>query len=370
MKYTFYFLVLFLFSTIAYSQSDSIYYYGNENHPANLNISYREYPQTLTPSQADKVKEFVIRESLRYKVAMYRKIFNIDSLFAHPDSLAAFYSNPYILENPYLKGYRYAPILTLKNMQEFPNGEYVTNFFDVRKHDRFIKDSDLHYPADTFLAELYDVSLCKKICDRDFIFTVFYCPPNDTIAMAGGNTFLPTIPGSWDYSEPSAYQYTRPRATQYMAYPEPGLRFSRYTITQWDTIGSIIAKDRQYYCYSIQYWRVAGKSGSRNNKLIIVQKPRPEVGRILNHTSGSGYQMLHEAEEFDHIELIWFRGKWQAGDMVYFPGYKPGYNWYEIRVTVSNNPSNGTDRMPRVRGMTDEEINKIKSDPQLVIFTY
>jgi hypothetical protein len=323
----------------------------------------------LTPSQADKVKEFVIRESLRYKVAMYRKMFNIDSLFGHPDSLAAFYSNPFILEQPQLKGYSYKPILTLKNMQEFPGGDCITNFFEVKKHDRFIRDSLLNSPADTLIPEVYDTDLCRKISNRDFIFTVFYCPPNDTIAMVGGNAFLSTIPGSTISSETSSMLYARSRATQYMASTDLGLRFFSHTLFKWDSIGSFIAKDRQYYFYAIQHWRVAGNPRHLDNILVIVQRPRPEERRDVYHSTVS-YEVVHKAEEFDHIELIYFRHRRQISDMKKFPGYKPGYNWYEIRVTVSNNPSSAADRMPRVRGMTDEEINKIKSDPQLESFTH
>jgi hypothetical protein len=149
--------IFFLLSIIC-SMRTHVFAQQDELAPYNIGIPPRpiipmKTPQAISRQSVDKISNFVLDESLRYKRKLHPAFLRIDSAKNTADDLKEIGENPYVLLNAHLKGYKYAPVFRIENVRRSGLG-YFRNLFAVRIFDRFIRPESVekNIAADTILA--------------------------------------------------------------------------------------------------------------------------------------------------------------------------------------------------------------------------
>lgn len=332
----------------------------------------------LTDGVKDSIEAFVVRASLRFKADMYVKFFNVDSLFPDSASKQMFRANPYMAEFPQLKGYEYKPSFKIFPLSMM--GGYITNCWQVHKEDMFIRPVDkargiaadtLYCPASPGYAD--DPARVKYICstffgDIDNYFSVYCCPQIKEMYMLGGNAYQ-VFNKSLFYDNGEGFMaaiIATARTVQY--YGRGGMTHKGMDIAltsnfkAGDTIGSLVLEkkiggrgepDKYYSC---TLYNVCCHPEFRDPIAVVIKQPRWQMLSYWSHS----YRVdtLQRDEEWGDIEMIYFTKK-NNGES-YWPGYVPGFPYYEFRKTIRSRPERREDLIQwDVRGVGEAEYQKI-----------
>ncbi len=364
--------------------------------------------EILSVSDQEKMGQFVQQECVRFMAAMYAQKYNIDSLFPDKLSRELFFRNPFIAEFPEGKAYEFHPEFLISNVilnQCYGRNCYLKDVYEVIKLNYFIRPADpvLGIQADTLwhLAQINNrpVTAETQVTDDDRCFAVYY-EIGKPMRMVGGSAFLAGFPEpvpfhNRDAQESMAETLVRVRMIGRIS-PNPrpnGLhQYPVGYIDRLDTIGSFTNGLR--FFVPDTYWSgdsLPSKSGrfdliphplatfyltegtyerSSNNpepKLIVVPFPIYMDYRysIPHSPYPAKHIILKESLAAMDIFTIFFTTDLENWHKEARFGYVPGFYAYEVKRVFKSRPEGPEDNFRRVRGMSKEEFERMKSKPYL-----
>jgi hypothetical protein len=353
-------ILFFIHFQIAFGQFDVYPSYEKDSNDF-MKIDRLINPHPIDSNMEKIIIDFAKKKSLEYKIFICRKVLNFDSLFPDTFSRKKFETNPYILDYPQYRDYKYAPLWRVQSMNggEVFSGKYLRNMFEVIRYDRFIRSADIlkGISADTIQSNEEWVSFDGIYGENDFIYSIYYCPPTGHLRVIGGNALLEQLPdGAYTDDEDYANLIGRVRAVQYLYQIN---KYTNWTLAFWrgqdsDTIGTFTRKDRKYYYYLVY------RLPYHDFKLLAVPVAHRE---IIDEQRASDSdivirKVIQKNEEWNNIEIIWFRrpnyGFWNT-----WKGYKKGFKMYEMHRIFNNLPQSFEEKYTHVRGLTQPEIDLI-----------
>jgi hypothetical protein len=363
-------LPLPFFTQKCYGQLDEMAAYKGTTLP--VEVLRMKLPQNLNPSTIDKIKEYVIKKSITYKKYLHPAFTNLDTLNMSVEERTAIEENPYIILNPFLKGYKYMPIIWVENVR-YSNGSYLRNLFSVRVSERFIReaDPDNGIDSDTILVRHgmkynnYDTYGITPFFWNDGFFTVYYCVPTGDLKMVGGHAFLEDFPENSLYEnlfEENAKIVALARLVHFPGfhpYSSPSVVSSSY---KQDTAKQALYKKRMFVYLDLDCTYVTDRTP---NQSITV--PIPKRGYTLSTTFSDcvncpSLKKRVPDEPWDNLELVCY-----IKDPPEFLGsYPKGFTYYEIKHIMKNKPEKFEDTQAIIRGVEPREINDLKAKEYIV----
>jgi hypothetical protein len=366
----------FLFFTQkCYCQLDEMAAFkGSNTYPTR--ITKMELPQNLNPSTIEKIKEYVMKKSMLYKKHLHPAFTNLDTLNMSVEERTAIEENPYIILNPFLKGYKYVPIAWVENtyMQHSSN-RYLRNLFVVRIFERFIRqaDPDNGIDSDTILVNhgvkynKYDDYGITPFFWNDGFFTVYFCVPTGDLKIVGGHAFLEDFPENSlieDRFEENAKIIALSRLIHIPGFhprSSPSVVSSSH---RQDTAKQALYNKRMFVYLDLDYrFKTSAKSP---NQLITVPIPKRGYALATTYNDCKTCPLLIEKvpdEPWDNIELVSYTNE----TLPDFLGKTvKGFSYYEIKHVIRNTPKNFSETQAIIRGVEQNEINTLKAKGYII----
>jgi hypothetical protein len=363
--------IFFLLSIIC-SMRTHVFARQDELAPYNIGIPPRpiipmKTPQAISRQSVDKISNFVLDESLRYKRKLHPAFLRIDSAKNTADDLKEIDENPYVLLNAHLKGYKYAPVFRIENVRRSGLG-YFRNLFAVRIFDRFIRPESVekNIAADTILASQglkynnWAASTIVPFFWNDGFFTLYYCPVTNDLRMVGGHAFLDQFPddalydGSIDYN---AEIVALSRMIHFPGYHPASAPLLTHSYNDLDSLRRKLYEDRKYIYFNHTPYSYMDEYPKR---LIVVRIPKYGYKEITTTSDCIDCKQKIKTippEPWDNLELILY-----LKDQSEFLGsYPKGFTYYEIKHIIRNKPENFNDVQAIIRGVEQAEISVLKA---------
>jgi hypothetical protein len=350
--------------------------------------------EILDTAAMEMISDSITAVAIKYKIKMYRSLYNIDSIFDSSDKMKRFVSNPYILEYPKFESYQYRPIYTFCNIfaTEYSNGKriYQRSFFELEKRDRFIRigDQTKGIKPDTILEFNEFSTLSTVICGKyDVNYAIFYNSSTKDFFIMGGCLPLSPIPESrplikfpekpWHLSRDRTsfggcvlYAQTRminqlPKIHSYTEMVTFSLQSTVKKVGSLN-LGKLPYSYRLYLIVPNMFCYFDENCNPEDLWLISTYMPNPDA-TIREYSHGSPSSELIGWEEWGPVEAINFvklTGS-NKSELEKCPGYKPGFKYYERYRRIINDPQSVWDTMINVRGITESELTELRKIERL-----
>lgn len=341
-------------------------------------------PEVLDSATIKMISDSITSAAIKFKIKLYRTLYNIDSIFDKTDKMQRFINNPYILEYPELEHYDYRPEYYITNIRTrdrlHGNDTYLRSFFEIDKADYFIRTGNpaLNIKSDTLF---FPRSLSTEVCGSyDRNYAIFYNSDTKDFFIMGGCLPLSPVPEKkplskfpekpWSLSRDdnrSCTLYAQTRMINQLPYMRIGSDMVNFNLRDSTVkkIGSLkLDKVRRSYKF---YLIVPNKfcyveENCNPEKLWLILTYRPDSKYEFINYGHSYPDELIKWEEWGPVEAINFvklTGS-NKSELEKCPGYKPGFKYYERYRRIINDPQSVWDTMINVRGITESELTELR----------
>ena len=365
--------------------------------------------EILKVEEKVKIEHFVQKEYVNFLITMYKKKYNIDSIFTDVPLMNLFLRNPFVVEFPTLRDYEYHPIFQIHNMKMnecYYKPCYLKDIYEIQKFNYFIRPANkrLGVIADTLRnlpdpKNIYFISKdATEVTEADKYFAVYW-KKGTAMLMVGGSSFLNGFPKpAWSdgAEEEIAKIYVRSRMVGRIPV-DPDDRDDRLmqlkvVERELDTIGSFTngvlffvpnrcstsssSNKGKYELLArtfvlFELTRIEHKRSWSNPepKLVIVSFPTHAAYHcdISHDTSTTSPVILEEPWNHLNVITIYFTTDLMERYKYTNFGYQPGFFAYEVKQIFKSNPEMAADNFPRVRGMNREEFERMKAKPYIKV---
>lgn len=345
-----------------FAQLKDSFYFDYPPHPYVIKIPFR---QTVTAAMHKRIGDFVKTESIRFKQALHPLFSKTDSLLKDSALSKIIALNPFYVWDSTLKNHVYTPYISVSNTRH--EDFYRRNLFTVFLTHRFIRpaDKEKKIAPDTVWYGRNDEKQ-SLFGNDDSMYHVYYCPRTDSIFMIGGNAFLKRLNDEWvirDEYRPQTlilsmrFRHLPGAETEDLdAISEAGIDSKIENVLpkrdtfEKDTLFYFTTRPERNMRFDVRYpivnylctpvVRLFKKEGSFTPRpYLYLPWDRLEYVRFIRA---------------DHIDGLIKKWKWTVQ-------YEKGYSYYEVKSFVYANPTSYADIIPKIRGLSEAEVNKIKA---------
>jgi hypothetical protein len=340
---------------------DSFYFDYPYLHPYVRKIPFR---QTVTAEMHKRIGDFVKIESIRFKQALHPLFSKTDSFLKDSALSKIIELNPFYVLDSTLKDYVYIPYIEISNVKY--DNFYRRNLFSVSLIHRFIRaeSKEKKIAPDTVWLGRRDEKQ-SLFGSHDFMYHVYYCPKTDRIFMVGGNAFLERLEDEWmslDSGYPHALILAMRSRHLHGADTED---LDAIGEDERSTIESVLPKRNTFESDTFFYFTTRPERGMRFDlRYPVVNYFCTPVVRLFK-TEGSFTPRPYLYLPWDRLEYVRFIRADHIDGLIkewkWAIRYEKGYSYYEVKNFVYANPTSYADIIPKIRGLSEAEVNKIKT---------